>query len=64
LRKKYGLDSKTQFNTRVERVYKDPHGHRIVNGPSLRRFDSVIAAVGTCVDAKMPTLTGQDYFKG
>ena len=62
--KRYSLESKTEFNTRVERVYKDPHGRWIVNDPSYGRFDGVMAAVGTCGDPKMPTLPGQENFKG
>jgi hypothetical protein len=62
--KRYGLESKTEFNTRVERVYKDPHGRWIINDPSYGRFDGVIAAIGTCGDPKMPTLPGQEHFKG
>lgn len=61
---KYGLEDKTTFDTRVEKVYKDPHGRWIVNDPSLGRFDGIIAAVGTCGDPKMPTLPGQEHFKG
>ncbi|KAI0574792.1 pyridine nucleotide-disulfide oxidoreductase class-2 [Pyrenophora tritici-repentis] len=61
---RYGLEAKTEFNTRVEKVYKDPHGRWIINDPSHGRFDSVIAAIGTCGDAKMPTLPGQEHFQG
>jgi hypothetical protein len=62
--KRYGLESKTIFNTRVEKVYQDPHGRWIVNDPSNGRFDGVIAAIGTCGDPKMPILPGQEHFKG
>jgi hypothetical protein len=62
--KRYGLESKTRFNTRVERVYRDPHGRWIINDPSNGRFDGVIAAVGTCGDPKMPRIPGQENFKG
>lgn len=61
---RYGLEEKTHFNTRVEKVYKDPHGRWIINDPSLGRFDGIIAAVGTCGDPKMPTLKNQDKFNG
>jgi thioredoxin reductase len=61
---RYGLESKTSFNTRVEKVYRDPHGRWIINDPSNGRFDGVIAAIGTCGDPKMPTLPGQEHFKG
>jgi hypothetical protein len=60
----YGLESKTKFNTRVERVYKDEDDRWIINDPSNGRFDGVIAAIGTCGDPKMPTLPGQENFKG
>jgi cation diffusion facilitator CzcD-associated flavoprotein CzcO len=49
----YGLEDKTEFNTKVERVYKDPDGRWIINDPSHGRFDGVIAAIGTCGDPKM-----------
>ncbi|KAK7179503.1 hypothetical protein DPSP01_011940 [Paraphaeosphaeria sporulosa] len=61
---RYSLEDKTTFNTRIEKVYKDPHGRWILNDPSLGRFDGIIVAVGTCGDAKMPTLPGQEHFKG
>lgn len=61
---RYGLEPKTLFNTQVEKVYKDPHGRWIINDPSNGRFDGVIAAIGTCGDPKMPTLPGQEHFKG
>ncbi|KAF1949260.1 FAD/NAD(P)-binding domain-containing protein [Byssothecium circinans] len=60
---RYGLESKTNFNTRVTNVYKDPSdGRWIINDPSYGKFEGVIAAVGTCGDPKMPTLPGQEYF--
>jgi thioredoxin reductase len=62
--KRYGLESKTHFDTRVERVYKDDQGRWIINDPSFGRFDGVIAAIGTCGDPKMPTLPNQEKFKG
>lgn len=61
---RYRLESKTEFNTRVERVYKDPHGRWIINDPSLGKFDGVIAAIGTCGDPKMPHIPGQENFQG
>lgn len=51
--KRYGLESKTKFDTKVEKVYKDNQGRWIVNNESYGRFDGVIAAVGTCGDPKM-----------
>jgi len=62
--KRYGLESKTTFNTHVERVYQDSHGRWIINNPSHGQFDGVIAAIGTCGDPKMPKLPGQENFKG
>ncbi|KAF2269081.1 FAD/NAD(P)-binding domain-containing protein [Lojkania enalia] len=61
---RYGLEDKTSFNTRVEKVYRDPHGRWIINDPSNGRFDGVIAAIGTCGDPKMPQIPGQGKFEG
>ncbi|KAF2005822.1 FAD/NAD(P)-binding domain-containing protein [Amniculicola lignicola CBS 123094] len=61
---RYGLEGKTHFETPVEKVYQDAHGRWIINNLSNGRFDGVIAAVGTCGDPKMPTLPGQENFKG
>ncbi|KAF2687598.1 FAD/NAD(P)-binding domain-containing protein [Lentithecium fluviatile CBS 122367] len=61
---RYGLEGKTVFDTRVERVYQDKRGRWIVNDASNGRFDGVVAAVGTCGDAKMPSLPNQAKFKG
>lgn len=62
--KKYSLESKTSFDSKVEKVYQDPDGRWIINNPSLGRFEGIIAAVGTCGDAKMPHISGQDKFQG
>lgn len=62
--KRYGLESKTKFNTKVTKVYQDEKGRWIINNPSEGRFDGIIAAVGTCGDAKMPHIPGQETFKG
>lgn len=62
--KKYKLEDKTRFNTKVEKVYKDDQGRWIVNNPSEGRFDGVIAAIGTCGAPKMPHLPGAETFKG
>lgn len=61
---RYGLDGKTIFNTKVDRVYKDKQGRWVINDPSQGRFDGVIAAIGTCGAPKMPHLHGQEAFKG
>lgn len=39
-------------------------GHWIINDTSLGRFDGIIAAVGTCGDAKIPHIPGMEKFKG
>lgn len=62
--KKYKLEDKTRFNTKVEKVYKDDQGRWIINNPSEGRFDGVIAAIGTCGAPKMPHLPGAETFKG
>lgn len=51
---KYGLESKTKFNNKVEKVYKDKQGRWIINNESNGRFDGIIASVGTCGDPKKP----------
>jgi hypothetical protein len=62
--KRYGLEDKTSFDTKVEKVNQDSRGRWIINDPSNGRFDGVIAAIGTCGDPTMPTLPGQEDFKG
>lgn len=62
--KRYGLEEKTKFDVRVEKVYQDDRGRWIINDPSNGRFDGIIAAVGTCGDAKMPHIPDQDKFQG
>jgi len=62
--KRYGLERKTKFDTKVEKVYQDKEGRWIINDPSQGRFEGIIAAVGTCGDAKMPHMSGMDKFKG
>ncbi len=62
--KRYGLDERTKFNTRVTSVTQDRQGRWIINDPSNGRFDGVMAAVGTCGEPKMPHIPGQEKFKG
>lgn len=62
--KKYGLESRTKFNTKVEKVYQDEKGRWIINNTAEGRFDGIIAAVGTCGDEKMPHMPGMERFKG
>ncbi|KAI1373964.1 FAD/NAD(P)-binding domain-containing protein [Hypoxylon crocopeplum] len=60
---RYGLDTRTKYNTKVEKVYQDEKGRWVVNNPANGRFEGVIAAVGTCGDPKMPRMDGMDKFK-
>ena len=62
--RKYGLEKKTLFNTRVENVYKDRQNRWIINNESNGRFDGIIACVGTCGDPKTPHMKGQEDCKG
>ena len=61
---KYGLDTRTRFNTKVEKVYQDEKGRWIINNPANGRFEGLIAAVGTCGDPKVPKMDGMDKFGG
>ena len=62
---RYGLESKTKFDFRVEKTHKDNDGRWIINDdPSLGRFEGLVAAVGTCGDAKKPHIPGMEDFKG
>ncbi|KAL2760144.1 hypothetical protein ACRALDRAFT_2096116 [Sodiomyces alcalophilus JCM 7366] len=61
---RYGLDTRTKFETPVEKIYQDDGGRWIVNDASNGRFEGIIAAVGTCGDPKMPTVEGIESFKG
>ncbi|KAF2495683.1 FAD/NAD(P)-binding domain-containing protein [Lophium mytilinum] len=61
---RYGLESKTKFDTKVDKVYKDSDGRWIINDPSNGYFDGVIAAIGTCGDPKMAHIHGESNFKG
>ncbi|MCJ1453298.1 hypothetical protein MMC28_003644 [Mycoblastus sanguinarius] len=62
--KRYGLQERTKFNTRVNSVTQDDQGRWIINDPSNGRFDGVVAAVGSCGDPKMPHMPNQEVFKG
>lgn len=61
---RYGLRSKTKFNTRVDKVYQDDRGRWIVNNTANGHFEGVIAAIGTCGEPKMPQLPGMADYKG
>lgn len=62
--KHYGLERKTRFNTKIDRVYQDDKGRWVVNDTSNGLFEGLIAAVGTCGDIKMPHIPGMDRFGG
>lgn len=62
--KKYHLEERTKFSTKVEKVYQDKQGRWIINNESNGRFDGVIACVGTCGDPKWVNVPGQEHFKG
>ncbi|OBT66092.1 hypothetical protein VE03_05069 [Pseudogymnoascus sp. 23342-1-I1] len=62
--KRYGLDSRTTFNTSVDKVTQDEEGRWIVNSESNGKFDGIIAAVGTCGDPSAPRINNQQAFKG
>ncbi|KAK8059202.1 monooxygenase [Apiospora saccharicola] len=61
---RYGLDKKTVFNKKIEKVYKDDKGRWMLDDPSNGVFEGLIAAVGTCGEPKMPHLDGMEKFKG
>ncbi|KAH9908379.1 monooxygenase [Xylariomycetidae sp. FL2044] len=61
--KSYGLDTRTKFETKVDKVYQDEKGRWIINNPANGRYDGVIAAVGTCGDPKMPRMEGMEQYK-
>lgn len=60
---RYGLDMRTKFNTKVDKVYQDEKGRWIINNTANGRFEGIIAAVGTCGDPKMPKMDGMDKYK-
>ncbi|QYS98745.1 hypothetical protein H0G86_005909 [Trichoderma simmonsii] len=63
--KTYHLDKKTKFGVKVKGLKQDDQGRWLVNNdPSLGHFDGLIAAIGTCGDAKMPHIPGMEKFKG
>lgn len=61
---RYGLDTRTRFNTKINKVYKDEDGRWILNDPSNGRFEGLVAAVGTCGDPKTPSMSGMNKYKG
>jgi cation diffusion facilitator CzcD-associated flavoprotein CzcO len=62
--KRYGLDTRTRFNTKVEKMYQDEKGRWIINNTANGHFDGVVAAIGTCGEPKVPEINGMDQFKG
>lgn len=62
--KDYGLEKKTRFEFKVNKVYQDDRGRWIVNDTSNGRFDGLIPAIGTCGEPKIPSFPGADQFKG
>jgi cation diffusion facilitator CzcD-associated flavoprotein CzcO len=64
--KRYGLQSKTRFETPVESMYRDSNGTWLINlgSDSEEAFDGVIVATGTCGDPSMPSFPGRDSFQG
>ena len=61
---RYGLDNRTKFDTKVEKIYQDEKGRWIINNTANGRFEGIIAAIGTCGDPKMPQIDGMDRFNG
>lgn len=63
--KRYDLERRTVFDTKVTSVKKRKDGQWIINNDeSFGHFDGVVAAVGVCGDPQMPTLPDQGKFKG
>ncbi|KAK1755535.1 hypothetical protein QBC47DRAFT_380609 [Echria macrotheca] len=61
---RYGLETRTRFNTKVSRLSQDDRGRWIINNATDETFDGVIAAIGTCGDRKIPHMPGMDSFRG
>lgn len=61
--KRYLLESRTKFNTKVDKIYKDQDGRWIVNDAANGHFDGVISAVGTCGEPLIPDIKGMDRFE-
>ncbi|GAM84509.1 hypothetical protein ANO11243_025050 [Dothideomycetidae sp. 11243] len=60
----YDLESRTKFDFKVTKVKSDGFGRWYINDKVNGKFDGVIAAIGSCGDAKMPHLPSQEKFKG
>ena len=62
--KRYRLQERTKFNTRVISVRQNHKGKWIINGDASEHFEGIIAAIGSCGENKMPHLPNQEAFKG
>ncbi|KAF3029666.1 hypothetical protein E8E15_002930 [Penicillium rubens] len=64
--KRYDLERRTVFETKVKSVKKTKNGQWIINNDEEQygRFDGILATVGVCGDPKMPPLPSQERFKG
>lgn len=64
--KRYGLQNRTAFNTKVTSVKQNKDGKWIINDNESEygQFDGILATVGVCGDPKAPTLPDQGRFKG
>lgn len=62
--KTYNLQEKTTFDYKVTSTKEDKNGRWIVNDNADQKFDGIIAAIGSCGDAKMPHIPGQEKFRG
>ena len=62
--KRYELQARTRFDTRVTSVSKDQQGRWIINGNLRDKYDGVMAAVGSCGEPKMPHMPNQEAFEG
>lgn len=63
--KQYRLDERTEFNVRVQKVWRNEKtGKWFVEDKKYGEFDGIIAAVGTCGAPKVPHVPGQEKFKG
>lgn len=64
--RRYGLQRRTAFDTKVTSVKQSKDGKWIINDNEAQygRFDGVVASVGVCGDPKMIQLPDQGNFKG
>lgn len=61
----YGLERRTIFDMKVHTASQDAKGRWVINNdPDIGLFEGLIAAVGTCGEAKMPHIQGMDDFEG